>query len=187
MAQLRFTIKHQHIYRNDTFRPVAKSQNYLYAGFFFETEEWTDKTVTVLFKAGDTVYEVVLDELHECLVPWEVLAEPGVIKVSCFAGDLITVDESRVTVYQTGYTEDAESGRGPSPSVYTQIIERLDALRTDMAALSDTVAQTSTEVSALTDTVGQMSDTLTQVSADVEALEPLNTVINGGTFKDWRE
>lgn len=164
MAQLRFTVNHQHIYRNDTFRPVAKSQNYLYAGFAFETDEWTDKTVTVLFKSADAVYEAVLDNRRECLVPWEVLAEPGVIKVSCFAGDLITVDESRVTVYQTGYTEDAESGREPSPSVYTQIIERLDALRTDVAA---------------------MSETLAQMYTDVEALKPLNTVINGGTFTEW--
>lgn len=126
-AQLQFEVTNQHIKRTDTFKPVAKSKNYLYAEFNFTTDEWKNKEVTAIFTT-DKSYEVLLNDNYTCLVPWEVIEE-GTFYVSCFAGDLITVDKSRVTCYNTGYTDDLESSHAPTPSIYAQILEDLNDVK----------------------------------------------------------
>ena len=132
MAQLQFEITNQHIKRTDTFEPVAKSQNYLYAKFTFLTDEWTG-LVTALFKTESSVYEMLLDENNECLVPWEVLTSEGNIYVSIFAGDLVTTNQSRVHIIESGYTEDAESSEDPTPSIYEQLLAKYDELNEKIA------------------------------------------------------
>lgn len=102
MAQLQFEVINQTVNRVDTFKPVAKSQNYLYAHFDFLTDEWND-TVTAIFTKGEESFEVLLDNNKDCLVPWEVLEEGGDVYVSCFCGDLVTTTNSRVFIAETGY------------------------------------------------------------------------------------
>lgn len=126
MRQLFFEIKNQHIVRKDTFRPVAYSRNYLYAHFDFLTEEWKDKIVTAVFRKNDVAYEVIIDADNDALVPWELLQGTGDIQVSCFTGNLITVNKSRVHIYESGYGEDLESSQDPTPSVYQQLVERIE-------------------------------------------------------------
>ena len=41
MPTLRFVLKGQYITRIDSLAPVAKSRNYFYAHFDFQTPEWT--------------------------------------------------------------------------------------------------------------------------------------------------
>lgn len=126
MAQLSFSVSNQLITRKDSFKPVAKSKNYLYAAFEFLTEEWTGYK-TAIFRNPDGAYEVILDGNDECLVPWEILdSEYGEFYVSVFCGDLVTANKARVRLYASGYGDDLESSQDPTPSVYAQILEALD-------------------------------------------------------------
>lgn len=130
MAQLQFYINNQIIRRIDRFKVVSDSRNYLYAQFNFGTDEWKDKTVTAIFRTSSDAYEVILDENNTCLVPWEVLQKPYQgFYVSCFAGDLITVNTAQVVVIESGYDDDLESSQPPTPSVYAQILEQLDDVK----------------------------------------------------------
>lgn len=126
-AQLQFYVNNQIITRTDDFRPVTDSVNYLRAKFNFVTDEWTGLTKTAIFKGSDNVpYEVILDTDNECDVPWEVLkTEDGYITVSVFAGDLITANKVKVFVAASGYDPNAESSQPPTPSVYEQILDKL--------------------------------------------------------------
>ena len=132
MAQLQFKVRNQMISRVDHFRPAAKSRNYLYAEFEFLTDEWTG-TATAIFRNPEDAYEVILDADNTCLVPWEILdGSYGEFYVSIFCGDLITANKARVQVYESGYGDDLESSQPPTPSVYEQIIERLDSMNHDV-------------------------------------------------------
>lgn len=131
MAQLHFQIENQWIARTDNFKVVGKSKNYLYAEFSFLTDEW-EGTATALFhsKLLDKPKEMVIGQDSICQVPWEVLdtEEDGEFFVSVFCGDLVTANKSRVHVHESGYSDDSESSEPPTPSVYAQIIERMDGI-----------------------------------------------------------
>lgn len=127
-AQLRFSISNQIIQRKDEFSVVADSKNYLYAQFDFVTNEWDGLIKTALFRNGvdGTVYEAILQN-DICLIPHEVLSgKDKFMYVSVFAGDLITVNKERVYIESSGYWSDAESSIEPTPSVYQQVINRLE-------------------------------------------------------------
>lgn len=127
MAQLKFEIRDQWIQRLDNFKPVARSINYLYAEFSFLSPEWTEHTPTAIFRNATEAYEVPLSPDNTCLVPHEVLEmDEGEMFVSVFCGDLVTANKSRVHIYESGYGDDLESSEPPTPSVYEQIIERMD-------------------------------------------------------------
>ena len=118
MPQLLFEVTHQTVNRIDTFKPVAGSKNYLSAHFDFLTDEWND-TVTAIFTKGEDVYEMLLDNDNNCLVPWELIVEGGDIFVSCFCGDLITTNNSRIFIAETGYLR---RGSGEQSSADTEHI-----------------------------------------------------------------
>ena len=134
MGQLLFEVKNQHINRLDRFKPVADSKNYLYAHFDFLTDEWNN-VVTALFTKGDLSYSVLLDNDNNCLVPWELLEGGGDIYVSCFCGDLITSDDSRITIADSGYIEETENSQPPTPNIYDQITEQFNDLKEDLLIL----------------------------------------------------
>ena len=130
IPQLSFLVTNQTIKKTKSFYVVAKSQNYLYAHFDFGTPEWEGLTKTAIFSTAGQSYQVLLDEDGNCLVPWEALAQPGVdMRVSVTGGDLITVNTAPVRIHETGYTEDAQEGREPSPSLYDQIMEEIEKLK----------------------------------------------------------
>lgn len=106
MIQLFFEITNQNIKRTDSFKPVARSQNYLNAHFDFLTEEWNNLTITAIVKYNSENKKVILDENNNCLIPLEALENDGDIYVSVFAGNLITTNQSRVHIYESGYVED---------------------------------------------------------------------------------
>lgn len=131
MDGLKFVIKRQWITRIDNFKPVAKSKNYLYAKFVFSSDEWTG-IKTALFASSNTENPIaqLLDENGICKVPHEVLdwdAE-GDFTVSVFCGDLVTANKASVHVYETGYTDDAGQEEPPTPSIYAQILARLNGV-----------------------------------------------------------
>lgn len=110
-----FALEHQIISRTDTNILAAGSRNYVTAKFDLLTEDWT-APITVIF--GD--YSVMLDKENQCLVPWEVLENPGRFSVSAFCSDLHTTTSIPVYVHPTGYKE-GQTPQAPTPSVYLQL------------------------------------------------------------------
>lgn len=120
---LKFNVRNQNISRVDTFLPVRYSRNYLYAEFDFKTCDWNEKTKTAIFSGtGLEPIPVILGETDTCLVPWEVL-ECTEFTVTVHAGDLITVDSTKVKLYESGYRPGGVPE--PTPDVYQQLINML--------------------------------------------------------------
>lgn len=136
---LQFTLKNQVINRIDRNTVVSGSRNYLYAKFVFLSEDW-HAPVTVIFDK----YSMVLDGENKCLVPWEVLENPGSFTVSAFCGDLQTANTVSVYVEKTGYIQ-GETPEEPTPDVYAQLAGMVqDAIdRADAATEAATGAATS--------------------------------------------
>lgn len=95
---------------------ASGSKNYVTAQFDLLTEDWT-APITAIFNE----YTVVLDENNQCLVPWEVLANPGKVAVSAFCGDLHTATSVLVPVHPGGYI-DGQTPQPPTPGVYEQLL-----------------------------------------------------------------
>lgn len=179
MAQLHFQIENQWISRTDNFKVVGKSKNYLYAEFSFLTDEW-EGTATALFhsKLLDKPKEMVIGQDSICQVPWEVLdtEEEGEFFVSVFCGDLVTANKSRVHVHESGYSDDSESSEPPTPSVYAQIIERMDGIED---AVEDATERTETAAEKAEAAVGHYPRIVNEYWYvwDVENEEFVNTGI----------
>ena len=110
-----FALSHQIISRTDSMILASGSKNYVTAQFDLLTEDWT-APITAIFNE----YTVVLDENNQCLVPWEVLANPGKVAVSAFCGDLHTAISVLVPVHPGGYI-DGQTPQLPTPGVYEQL------------------------------------------------------------------
>lgn len=137
-----FQIQNQTISRTDTFHVVAASRNYLHAEFVFLTDEWDGVAKTALFEYSGGVKQMLLED-DRCMVPWEALAKPGILKVSVFGGDLITVGQAIVRVCESGY-KDGSAPSPPTPDIYAQILDAANAakeiaegVRRDMDGLAD--------------------------------------------------
>ena len=111
-----FALSHQIISRTDSMILASGSKNYVTAQFDLLTEDWT-APITAIFNE----YTVVLDENNQCLVPWEVLANPGKVAVSAFCGDLHTATSVLVPVHPGGYI-DGQTPQPPTPGVYEQLL-----------------------------------------------------------------
>lgn len=121
---LKFVVNNQIIERTDTFVPVRSSKNYFYAEFDFQTNDWSGKSKTVLFRSGDNdPVPVLLGETNSCLVPAEVLTGTS-FSVSIIAGNLITANMVVVKLYESGY----RTGDIPEPSetLYEQLMTAFD-------------------------------------------------------------
>lgn len=129
---LTFNVENQMITRTDEFQPVSDSVNYLYAHFEFLTDEWVG-TPSAIFTNNETSYEVILDSTNTCLVPHEVLAtEDPYVLVSVFVGDRVTANTAKVFITKSGWSEDLESSHDPTPSVYAQLLAKIDELEEKM-------------------------------------------------------
>lgn len=122
---LDFRIIHQSIWLEKKMRIVSGSKNFVEARFIF-SNEWNDLTKTAIFKRGESVFHVILED-NRCMVPYEVMKDSGEFSVSIFAGDLITADSVPVIVIQSGY-EDGGEPLPPTPTVYEQIIKMLEEI-----------------------------------------------------------
>jgi hypothetical protein len=123
---LLFSVDKQIITRTDKEKVVRDSMNYLHANFTF-SEEWTGQ-ITAVFKSKSGAFNVLLDNLNSCLVPWEVLKDE-VIEISVFCRDLITANKAKIITIESGY-EIGEEGRIPTPDIYTQIIDMINNIET---------------------------------------------------------
>lgn len=127
-----FALKHQMIARLDCNIIASNSKNYLRAKFELQTEDWS-APITAIFND----YSVLLDENNECLVPWEVLSQPGRVNVSAFCGDLHTTITTSFVVHPSGYV-DGQTPNYPTPSVYQQLISMVQNAITTANSAADT-------------------------------------------------
>lgn len=116
---LTFSVRDQIIDRTDGYLPVTDTVD-LKARFEFEGEEWKG-TITAVFSHEEESYNVILDDNHECVVPWEVIQENGVLYVSVYKVPLHPTNKAIVYVEPSGYKE-GETPSAPTPSVYEQLI-----------------------------------------------------------------
>ncbi len=129
---LKFCVRGQRITRADAIVTVADAINYIYAEFAF-CSDWDGLVKTAVFTRGSASYEALLDQNGRCLVPYEVLEDgPGIFKVSVFGGNLITTAPVKVRIDASGWSFALESSQPPTPSVYQQIIDRMDGIETEM-------------------------------------------------------
>lgn len=143
-----FEVKEQLIKRIDEKVVVADSQNYLKARFTF-TNDWVDVIKTAVFKQGENVYNVLLEN-DECLVPYEVILSNG-FNVSVFGGNLITANVVFIPVIPSGL----ENGVPPSPpteDVYNQIL--------------DTVEETQKEITSIRYDLDGINDVLDEINGE---------------------
>lgn len=91
---------------------------------------------------GGRAYKIFLDENNECIVPWEVLTNPGTMHVSASSGNLITVDTAKVEILQSGYTDKELTTQDPTIDVYTSLMERMNEIDDNIAdAVSDALQE----------------------------------------------
>lgn len=115
-----FNLKYQEISRSDNNLIAASSKNYVTAKFVPLSFDWV-KPITAIF--GD--YCVELDDNMECIVPWEVLENPGKVKVSAFCGDLHTSNVVTIDVVESGYKQ-GETPQDPTPDLYHEITQKVN-------------------------------------------------------------
>ncbi len=101
---------------------------------FILPEDWENKSVTAVFKNGDKILSIILNEddslctgENECYIPHEVIKAPQ-FTVSAFATfdkSIITSTAAVVKVLQSGYGE-GDKPSEPTPTEYEQIINLVE-------------------------------------------------------------
>ena len=99
---------------------VADSRNYQYAKFEFDAD-WDGLIKTAVFRNGETVYNVLLDDTCRCLIP-ECVLKAGVLEISVFGGDRLTATGACFRVLKSGYVS-ADAPPAPEPDVYYNLTQ----------------------------------------------------------------
>lgn len=117
---------------------TSGSKNCFVAEFEFSSE-WKTMSRTAVFKAGDTIINVLLDDSNRCFIPWEVLTEAGKnLQIGAFG--LIGEDTILTTTWINVDTiaQGVESGvlsSEPTPGVYQQILSDILDIRKEIEDL----------------------------------------------------
>lgn len=112
--------------------PLTSGSSKVYLVEFHFSPEWDDLSRVAVFRSGDVVVDVLLDDSNVCLMPWEVLEQYG---VSVAFGVYGVKDEGIVlpTIWANteaileGVVTGAES-MPPSPTLYEQLLSKLEEL-----------------------------------------------------------
>lgn len=130
---LEFTINRFTITKTADPSPASDNIDHLTASFIF-TDDWTEQPFAIFKGSGACVKQMIVD--GQCVVPWEVLVNPGYVYVSCFAGQRITSNMVSFYVNASGYCE-ADNEHEPTPEVYEQLIAYFDEVRADVIATAE--------------------------------------------------
>ena len=122
-----FNVNGQVIKPNKKYEIYSDMKNYLTAVFKF-SDDWDGLEKTALFISADgTVYKMLLVN-DECTVPWEVIDTPS-FGISVYGGDLMTANLYLMTVHESGYTDAGVDPAEPTPDIYNQLVETVQAER----------------------------------------------------------
>ena len=102
---------------------TARSVETVTAHFDFDAE-WDGYTKTAVFASGDTVKRVLLDRSNQCIVPWEVLTQPGMLQIGAVGtdGDKILPSVKALVCVNEGIYTDGTAPSEPTPTEYAQLI-----------------------------------------------------------------
>lgn len=158
---------------------VSDTKNIYKCKFTFD-KEWDGFARTAVFKRGEVVIEVILDENDMCDLPYEMLTNPG----QFIAGVFGSKEDKR---YPTIYTDSIRVKKGvengdlpmpPTPSVYDQIATKYDEILdkyTDMGEIHDDVVANAKQVAEDKETVEQLKTETEQIKTTAdEILETIN-------------
>lgn len=130
-----FNVNGQVIKPNKKYEIYSDMKNYLTAVFKF-SDDWDGLEKTALFISADgTVYKMLLVN-DECTVPWEVIDTPS-FGISVYGGDLMTANLYLMTVHESGYTDAGVDPAEPTPDIYNQLVETVQAERNLALAAAD--------------------------------------------------
>lgn len=107
---------------------TSGSQNVYVVNFKF-SDEWSFLKRTAVFRQGETIVNILLDDDNRCMIPWEVMTIPyAEVNVGVFGvkGDdvvLPTVWASMGNMLQ-GVITGEEPLEPPTPSVYEQLLSK---------------------------------------------------------------
>lgn len=115
---------------------TARSVETVTAHFVFGAE-WDGYTKTAVFASGDTVKRVLLDGSNQCIVPWEVLTQPGMLQIGVVGtdGDKILPSVKALVCVNEGIYTDGTAPSEPTPTEYAQLI----SLSEDTKAIAQSV------------------------------------------------
>lgn len=99
---------------------VSDSRNYQYVKFEFDSD-WDGLIKTAVFRNGENVFNVLIDDTCRCLIP-EGALKSGVLEISVFGGDRITATAACFNVVKSGYVS-ADAPPAPEPDVYASLVE----------------------------------------------------------------
>lgn len=111
-----------------TEKMTSGSKNVYVVKFEF-SEEWQYLERTAVFRSGQKIINILLDEENKCMVPWEVMTTKGVgVDVGVFGtrdGEVVmpTTWSSMGTMLE-GVVTGVEPSE-PTPDVYQQLLSRL--------------------------------------------------------------
>lgn len=112
--------------------PMTSGSSKVYLVKFYFSSEWDNLSRVAVFRSGDIVIDVLLDDDNLCFMPWEVLVEHGrTVQFGVYGtmnGDVVlpTIWASTEVILE-GVITGAEA-QPPSPSLYEQLLARLKQL-----------------------------------------------------------
>lgn len=122
--------------------PMTSGSSKVYLVEFYFSPEWEDLNRVAVFRAGDTIVDVILDNSNICFMPWEVLVDHSIpVDFGVYGtrnGDVVlpTIWASTETILE-GVVTGADS-QPPSPTLYEQLLDKLKILDNlgDLATLT---------------------------------------------------
>lgn len=115
-----------------TTEPMTSGSVNVYLVEFYFSPEWDDLEKIAVFKAGDTVVDVLLDKDNVCFMPWEVLSEFGrPVQFGVYGTKNGNVVLPTIWAATESILEGVITGadqQPPSPSLYEQILSKLEVL-----------------------------------------------------------
>ncbi len=115
---------------------TSGSQDVYVVEFLF-SDEWAYLERTAVFKSGETIVNVLLDEENRCMIPWEVLVDYGnMISVGVFGTKDGHVVLPTIWAKTDAILEGVTTGdlpKDPTPDVYQQLLARLSQIEEQIA------------------------------------------------------
>lgn len=112
--------------------PMTSGSSNVYLVEFKFSEEWDDLNKIAVFKAGDIIVDVLLEDDDICFMPWEVMVDPGVpVRFGVYGtkdGNVVlpTIWATTQTILEGVIT--GAKANPPSPSLYEQLLNKLYVL-----------------------------------------------------------
>lgn len=117
---------------------VANTVKDYTAQFEFDSS-WDGFLVRAVFERPNVSKEVFLDENKVCVIPWEVLTEPGCLLVGIYGtqGDIVRPTIWSERLYVREGTKPGESAKEPTPGALEQFKKEVEKLAIKEANINE--------------------------------------------------